>query len=202
MHRAGGAAAAVGYRDRLRLGAGHDLVGVSHECDHPPEVAALPVLTSSRLPTSGASGELDRSSAELLRAALSIYDLDVDLLAKLDPDLVVTQDLCEVCAVSYRAVCAAADQLAGRAVAVVSLHPQRLDDIWGDIGGWRPPSAATGMAKRCWSGCGPAGAGRAPGGRRPRPTTGSEHRVAGAGHARRHLDAGADRRRPAAPRSG
>jgi ABC-type Fe3+-hydroxamate transport system substrate-binding protein len=51
---------------------------------------------------------------ELLRAALSIYDLDVDLLAKLDPDLVVTQDLCEVCAVSYRAVCAAADQLAGR----------------------------------------------------------------------------------------
>jgi iron complex transport system substrate-binding protein len=116
------------------LGAGHDLVGVSHECDHPPEVAALPVLTSSRLPTSGASGELDRSVRELLRAALSIYDLDVDLLAKLDPDLVVTQDLCEVCAVSYRAVCAAADQLAGRAVAVVSLHPQRLDDIWGDIG--------------------------------------------------------------------
>jgi ABC-type Fe3+-hydroxamate transport system substrate-binding protein len=96
------------------LGAGEQLVGVSHECDHPPEVAGLPVLTRFRLPTSGASGELDRSVRELLRAALSIYDLDVDLLAKLDPDLVVTQDLCEVCAVSYRAVCAAADQLAGR----------------------------------------------------------------------------------------
>jgi iron complex transport system substrate-binding protein len=116
------------------LGAGEDLVGVSHECDHPPEVAALPALTSSRLPTSGASGELDRSVRELLRAALSIYDLDVDLLAKLDPDLVVTQDLCEVCAVSYQAVCAAADQLAGRDVRVVSLHPQRLDDIFDDIG--------------------------------------------------------------------
>jgi iron complex transport system substrate-binding protein len=116
------------------LGAGEDLVGVSHECDHPPEVAALPALTSSRLPTSGASGELDRSVRELLRAALAIYDLDVDLLARLDPDLVVTQDLCEVCAVSYQAVCAAADQLAGRDVRVVSLHPQRLDDIFDDIG--------------------------------------------------------------------
>jgi iron complex transport system substrate-binding protein len=116
------------------LGAGEQLVGVSHECDHPPEVAGLPVLTRFRLPTSGASGELDRSVRELLRAALSIYDLDVDLLTKLEPELVVTQDLCEVCAVSYRAVCAAADQLAGRDVAVVSLHPQRLDDIWADIG--------------------------------------------------------------------
>jgi iron complex transport system substrate-binding protein len=116
------------------LGAGEDLVGVSHECDHPPEVAALPALTSSRLPASGASGELDRSVRELLRAALAIYDLDVDLLARLDPDLVVTQDLCEVCAVSYQAVCAAADQLAGRDVRVVSLHPQRLDDIFDDIG--------------------------------------------------------------------
>jgi iron complex transport system substrate-binding protein len=116
------------------LGAGQDLIGVSHECDHPPEVAGLPALTGSRLPGGGTSGELDRSVRGLLRAALAIYDLDVDLLAKLDPDLVVTQDLCEVCAVSYRAVCAAADQLAGRPVTVVSLHPQRLDDIFGDIG--------------------------------------------------------------------
>jgi iron complex transport system substrate-binding protein len=116
------------------LGAAQDLVGVSHECDHPPEVGALPALTGSRLPAGGTSGELDRSVRELLRAALTIYDLDVDLLAKLEPELVVTQDLCEVCAVSYDAVCAAADQLAGRAVAVVSLHPQRLDDIFDDIG--------------------------------------------------------------------
>jgi iron complex transport system substrate-binding protein len=116
------------------LGAGQDLVGVSHECDHPPEVAGLPALTSSRLPGGGTSGELDRSVRELLRAALAIYDLDADLLAKLEPDLIVTQDLCEVCAVSFGAVCAAVDQLAGRATTVVSLHPQRLDDIFGDIG--------------------------------------------------------------------
>jgi hypothetical protein len=73
----------------------------------------LPALTGSRLPDSGTSGELDRSVRELLRAALAIYELDVGLLAKLEPDLVVTQDLCQVCAVvSHDAVCAAADQLA------------------------------------------------------------------------------------------
>jgi iron complex transport system substrate-binding protein len=115
------------------LGAAGDLVGVSHECDHPPEVAGRPVLTSSRLPGTGASGDLDRSVRELLRAALAIYDLDVDRLAALEPDVVVTQDLCEVCAVSYGAVCAATERLAGRDVEVVSLHPLRLDDIWADI---------------------------------------------------------------------
>jgi len=120
MHRAGGVAAALSHRDRLCPRAGQDLVGVSHECDYPPEVAGLPALTGSRLPADGTSGVLDRSVRELLRAALTIYDLDVDLLAKLDPDLVVTQDLCEVCAVSYDTVCAAADQLAGRAAGT---HP-------------------------------------------------------------------------------
>jgi iron complex transport system substrate-binding protein len=87
---------------------------------------------------------------ELLRAALAIYDLDVDLLAELDPELVVTQDLCEVCAVSYRAVCAAVDRLAGREVAVVSLHPQRLDDIWGDLATVAAALAAGPTARRCW----------------------------------------------------
>jgi iron complex transport system substrate-binding protein len=133
---------------------------------------------------------------ELLRAALAIYDLDLDLLAKLDPELVVTQDLCEVCAVSYGAVCAAADRLTGREVAVVSLHPQRLDDIWGDIrrvaAAPGRPRGRRGIAGRAAE---PAGAGRAAGGRRPRPAAGGQRRVAGAGHVRRHLDAGADRRR-------
>jgi iron complex transport system substrate-binding protein len=115
------------------LGAGGELVGVSHECDHPPEVAGLPALTSSRLPAGGTSGQVDRSVRDLLRAALAIYDLDVDRLAALDPDVVVTQDLCEVCAVSYGAVCDAMDRLAGREVRVVSLHPRRLGDIWGDV---------------------------------------------------------------------
>jgi iron complex transport system substrate-binding protein len=116
------------------LGAGGELVGVSHECDHPPEAAGLPALTSSRLAPAGSSGEVDRSVRDLLRSALAIYDLDVDRLAAIDPEVVLTQDLCEVCAVSYGAVCAALDRLAGRNVQVVSLHPRRLDDIWADIG--------------------------------------------------------------------
>jgi iron complex transport system substrate-binding protein len=116
------------------LGAGDELVGVSHECDHPPEVAGLPALTAARLRPGGASGEVDRSVRDLLRAALAIYDLDVDRLAALDPDVVVTQDLCEVCAVSYGTVCTALDRLAGREVRVVSLHPRRLGDIWDDVG--------------------------------------------------------------------
>ena len=70
------------------LGAAGDLVGVSHECDHPPEVAGRPVLTSSRLLGTGASGDLDRSVRELLRAALAIYDLDVERLAGRDVEVV------------------------------------------------------------------------------------------------------------------
>jgi iron complex transport system substrate-binding protein len=116
------------------LGAGGELVGISHECDHPPEVVAgLLALTASRLSVDGDSGRIDRSVRDLLRAALAIYDLEVDRLAELDPELIVTQDLCEVCAVSYDAVCAATERLTGRNIQVVSLHPQRLDDIWNDI---------------------------------------------------------------------
>jgi iron complex transport system substrate-binding protein len=115
------------------LGAAGELVGISHECDHPPEVVGLPSLTSSRLTVSGASASIDSSVRQLLRSALAIYDLDVDRLAKLDPELIVTQDLCEVCAVSYGAVCAATERLTGGNVQVVSLHPRRLDDIWNDI---------------------------------------------------------------------
>jgi iron complex transport system substrate-binding protein len=126
------------------LGAGGELVGISHECDHPPEVVAgLPALTASRLSVDGDSGRIDRSVRDLLRAALAIYDLDVDRLAELDPELIVTQDLCEVCAVSYDAVCAATERLAGRNVQVVSLHPQRLDDIWDDI-----RTVAAGLGRR------------------------------------------------------
>ena len=96
-------------------------------------MAELLAVTRSRLQGAGTSGELARSVRELLRAALAIYDLDIDRLAARDPELVITQDLCQVCAVSYGAVCAAVDRLAGREVAVVSLHPRRLEDIWGDI---------------------------------------------------------------------
>jgi hypothetical protein len=128
-------------------------------------VAGLPAVTRSRLQTSGTSGELDRSVRELLRAALAIYDLDLDLLAELDPELVVTQDLCQVCAVSYGAVCAAVDRLAGREVAVVSLHRGGWTTSGATSTGSRPPWAAGPTARRCWPGCGagwPGSKGRPP----------------------------------------
>jgi iron complex transport system substrate-binding protein len=114
------------------LGGGGELVGVSHECDHPPEVAGLPALTSSRLGDGATSGQVDRSVRELLRAALAIYDLDVDRLAGLDPEVVVTQDLCEVCAVSYGTV--RRPRPAGRPRGPGGEPaPRRLGDIWDDV---------------------------------------------------------------------
>jgi iron complex transport system substrate-binding protein len=116
------------------LGARADLVGVSHECDFPDDVRSLPTLTSPRAPGSGTSAAIDRSVRELLREALSFYDVDHERLAALAPDLIVTQDLCEVCAVSIEDVMGALARLAQRDhIEIVSLHPTRLDDVWGDI---------------------------------------------------------------------
>jgi iron complex transport system substrate-binding protein len=113
---------------------GHEasLVGRSHECDFPPSVKRLPVLTSARLPH-GSSGEIDRAVKALLEKALSVYDVDADRLAALKPDVVVTQSMCEVCAVSEEDVVHALGQLSGVAPRIVSLAPQRLDDIWQDL---------------------------------------------------------------------
>jgi iron complex transport system substrate-binding protein len=113
---------------------GHDasLVGRSHECDYPPSVRRLPALTSARLPVDAPSAEIDRAVKSLLAKALSIYDVDAEKLASLQPDLVVTQSQCDVCAVSESDVVHALSQL-GVAPRIVSLAPQRLDDIWEDL---------------------------------------------------------------------
>ena len=85
---------ALGLRDAL--------VGVSHECDFPDGVRGLPVLTAPAIDPSLGSREIDRDVRERLSSGLSIYRVDEDLLERLAPDLVVTQDQCEVCAVSPR----------------------------------------------------------------------------------------------------
>jgi iron complex transport system substrate-binding protein len=117
------------------VGAGDELVGISHECDHPPEVlAGRPVLTTARVGPLPSSGEVDRSVRQLVADALAVYDVDVELLAALAPDVIVTQDLCRVCAVSVDDVRTAVARLAARAdVQLVSLHPRRLGDILDDI---------------------------------------------------------------------
>ncbi len=111
------------------VGAGPEVVGVTHECDWPPEVAALPRLTASVFDHAAAgSAEIDRHIRGAVHAGSGIYTLDAELLARLAPDLIVTQELCEVCAVSYRQVERAVRELPGE-VPILSLEPESLHDI-------------------------------------------------------------------------
>lgn len=110
-----------------------DLVGVSHECDYPDSVVGTRVLTSSRVKVSGGSGAIDSDVRELLKTALAVYDIDVDALREVQPDVIVTQDLCDVCAVSLTDVERALKSLDLDSARIVNLHPMELADIWADI---------------------------------------------------------------------
>lgn len=116
------------------LGAASDLVGISHECDYPEEIRGRPVLTSARVDVGGSSRQIDAAVRAVVHDALSIYTVDEARLAQLEPDVIVTQDLCEVCAVSLADVQAAVARLAHRdRVRIVSLRPTRLADVMDDI---------------------------------------------------------------------
>lgn len=116
------------------LGATDALVGVSHECDHPPGIETRPVLTRSRIDPRGTSREIDAAVRSVLHEALSIYAVDDARLAELRPDVIVTQDLCEVCAVSLDDVRAAVARIANvQDVQIVSLTPTRIGDVLHDV---------------------------------------------------------------------
>ena len=111
------------------IGAGPEVVGVTHECDWPPEARGLPVLTASLFDHAGSPpAEIDRHVRAAVHEGSGIYALDAARLAELQPDLIVTQELCEVCAVSYRQVETAVRELPGE-VPILSLEPEGLDDI-------------------------------------------------------------------------
>jgi iron complex transport system substrate-binding protein len=115
------------------LGLEDALVGVTHECDFPASVVGKPVLTASRIShATMSSREIDHAVRSQLDGHGSIYDLDERLLAELGPDLVITQELCEVCAVSYKTVLKAARLLEADA-RVVSLEPNNVRDIFDNI---------------------------------------------------------------------
>jgi iron complex transport system substrate-binding protein len=118
------------------LGLEDDLVGITHECDYPPSVGNKPRLTSSRIShETMTSREIDhavRSQLANLDGHGSIYDLDEGGLRALKPDLILTQELCEVCAVSYKTVERAARMFAAE-VRVVSLEPNTIADIFDNI---------------------------------------------------------------------
>jgi iron complex transport system substrate-binding protein len=128
------------------VGGGDCVVGVTHECDFPAAARALPALTSSLLPPElqvpagsvpasgpGPSQRIDRHVRASVHGGSSLYALDDALLAALAPDLIITQELCAVCAVSYEIVARAAKRIRGDGPAVVSLEPSSLEDVYANI---------------------------------------------------------------------
>jgi len=115
------------------LGLRETLAGVSHECDHPADVVGLPVVTAPKIDVDGNSRQIHQGITDLVREGLSVYRIDTDLLAELRPDLIVTQDQCEVCAVSSEDVAAATRELTRTTAEIVSLSPRRLRDVWRDV---------------------------------------------------------------------
>jgi iron complex transport system substrate-binding protein len=121
------------------LGLADSLVGRSEECDHPPEVRALPAVSASRVDTSGLAGEaIDRAVRDAVADGASLYAVDPELLDRLAPDVIVTQDLCRVCAVSSDDVC----DIGAR---IVSLDPRTLTEIAAAV---RALAAELGVAER------------------------------------------------------
>jgi iron complex transport system substrate-binding protein len=115
------------------LGCTDSLVGRSHECDYPPEVAALPICTEPKFNPQGTSGEIHARVTDLLQAALSVYQIKLDQLEQLQPTHILTQAQCEVCAVSLSEVEQAVAALTHSQPQVISLQPSVLADLWSDI---------------------------------------------------------------------
>jgi iron complex transport system substrate-binding protein len=111
------------------LGLGDQLVAVTHECDYPPQATSLPVVTKSALDLAGKqSAQIEDMVAVAARDGRSLYEVDADAILRLDPDLVVAQDICDVCAVPAGQV---AGDLGG--VRIIKQHAHTLFDVLADI---------------------------------------------------------------------
>jgi iron complex transport system substrate-binding protein len=111
------------------LGLGHQLVAVTHECDYPPEAASLPIVTRSTLALAAErSGGIESAVSLAAAEGRSLYEVDTAAILALEPDLVVAQDICDVCAIPAGQV---ADELAG--VRMIRQHPHTLRDVFADI---------------------------------------------------------------------
>jgi len=114
------------------LGLGNAVVGVTHECDFPPEAAKKPPLIRPRVDPQESPAVIDRQVKELVSRGESIYSVDADLLASLAPDLIITQDLCHVCAASPDDLATGLTRFSKRPK-ILSLTPHSLADVWDDI---------------------------------------------------------------------
>jgi iron complex transport system substrate-binding protein len=113
------------------LGLGSDVIAVTHECDYPRAARELPTVTRDVLPTGLSAAEIDTAVKERTLAGESIYELDAEMLHDLRPDLIVTQALCSVCAVSYDDVRAIAEEIESKPQ-VISLDPHTVGEVLGD----------------------------------------------------------------------
>lgn len=134
------------------IGLGDSILGVSHECDFPADAATKPSLLRPRVDTRATPAEIDRQVGEIIARGESIYAVDAELLSSLDPDLIVTQDLCHVCAASPDDLATALTRFP-RQPQVLSLTPRSIEEVWDDI---RRVGVATGrcadaeaVAARC-----------------------------------------------------
>src|SRR5690349_19434267 len=107
---------------------GQSLVAVTHECDYPPEACRLPRVTRSNIPSTASSAEIDAAVSSTLNTTGTLYELDAERLAALRPDLILTQRLCDVCAVSFDRVQETVASLPGHPE-VMSLEPHSLAGI-------------------------------------------------------------------------
>jgi iron complex transport system substrate-binding protein len=114
------------------IGLGKHLVGVSHECDYPQFVKELPNVTRSLIPKEASSLEIDLAVRNQLSSEKAIYHLDMDVLKELKPDFIVTQSLCEVCAVAEDEVLDAVCELPGNA-RIINLEPMTLEDVFNTL---------------------------------------------------------------------
>jgi iron complex transport system substrate-binding protein len=114
------------------LGLGDAVVGVTHECDFPPEAAKKPPLIRPRVDPQASPAVIDRQVTERVSRGESIYSVDAALLASLAPDLIITQDLCHVCAASPEDLATALTRFSKRPK-ILSLAPHTLADVWRDI---------------------------------------------------------------------
>ncbi len=115
------------------LGLTDMIVGRSHECDYPKEIENRPVCTQARLNSNAPSGEIHDKVNNLLQSALSIYQIKTDVLEQLQPTHIVTQDQCDVCAVTLSDVEKAVSTLTNSSPKIISLQPNVLKDVWTDI---------------------------------------------------------------------
>jgi iron complex transport system substrate-binding protein len=115
------------------LNLGNSLVGISHECDYPKGILKLPRLTTSRIKTEQSSLNIDYDIKKILEQSLSVYEVKSNLLRKLDPDVIITQSQCSVCAISLKDVEECLRKFINKKPLLIDLKPNTFDDVLKDI---------------------------------------------------------------------